>query len=82
MPTTKTCVGLELMASHLGSAPIRSSHFDANRQWDVFRKLIHVHGRPIMLLPLIHAYELCEAIRDDGVKVVLGGHGADELFYG
>lgn len=70
-----------LMASLLGCTH-RELYFDADRQWDVFRKLIHVHGEPIMLLPLIHAYELCEAIRDDGVKVVLGGHGADELFYG
>ncbi|MDP1957151.1 MAG: asparagine synthase (glutamine-hydrolyzing), partial [Rhodocyclaceae bacterium] len=70
-----------VMATHLGCTH-KEIYFDADRQWDVFRKLIHVHGEPIMLLPLIHAYELCEAIRDDGVKVVLGGHGADELFYG
>jgi len=35
-----------------------------------------------MLLPLIHAYELSEAIHDDGIKVVLNGNGADEIFYG
>lgn len=70
-----------VMAAHLGCRH-KEFYFDANRQWDVFRKLIRAHGEPIILLPLIHAYELCEAIRDDGVKVVLGGHGADELFYG
>lgn len=70
-----------VMANHLGCVH-REFYFNANRQWDVFRKLIHTHGEPIMLLPLIHAYELCEGVRDDGIKVVLGGHGADELFYG
>lgn len=70
-----------LMASKLGCAH-KEFYFDAGRQWEVFCDLIKVYGEPIMLLPLIHAYELSEAIRDDGVKVVLGGHGADELFYG
>ena len=35
-----------------------------------------------MLLPLIHSFELSQKIRDDGIKVVLNGNGADELFYG
>jgi asparagine synthase (glutamine-hydrolysing) len=70
-----------VMADHLGCVH-KEFYFSADRQWEIFRKLIHTHGEPIMLLPLIHAYELCEGVRDDGIKVVLGGHGADELFYG
>jgi asparagine synthase (glutamine-hydrolysing) len=35
-----------------------------------------------MLLPLVHTYALSRAIREDGIKVVLTGNGADELFYG
>ena len=35
-----------------------------------------------MLLPLTFALELCRNIRDDGLRVVLTGHGADELYYG
>lgn len=70
-----------VMANRLGCLH-REFYFDAGRQWEVFCKLIATHGDPIMLLPLIHAYELCEGIHADGVKVVLGGHGADELFYG
>ena len=30
----------------------------------------------------IHAYQLSKAIHEDGIKVVLAGHGADELFCG
>lgn len=70
-----------VMAAQLGCEH-KEFYFDAGRQWEVFRKLISSYGEPIMLLPLIHAYELSEAISADGVKVVLGGHGADELFYG
>ncbi|MDH5444527.1 MAG: asparagine synthase (glutamine-hydrolyzing) [Gammaproteobacteria bacterium] len=56
--------------------------FEPVRQFEVFNKIIKTYGEPIMLLPLIHAYELSEAIRDDGIKVVMNGNGADELFYG
>jgi asparagine synthase (glutamine-hydrolysing) len=70
-----------IMANHLGCIH-KEFYFSADRQWEIFRKLIHTHGEPIMLLPLIHAFELCEGVREDGIKVVLGGHGADELFYG
>ena len=60
----------------------REFYFDADRQFEVFSRLIHTYGEPIALLPLVHTFELCEAIKADGIKVVLAGHGADELFYG
>lgn len=70
-----------VMAARLGCKH-REFYFDPKQQWDGFCRLIHGYGEPVMVLPLIYALQLCEAIHQDGLKVVLGGHGADELFYG
>lgn len=56
--------------------------FDADRHHDHLELMLRRHGEPIMLLPLGHAYELFTHIRDDGLRVVMTGHGADEVFYG
>jgi asparagine synthase (glutamine-hydrolysing) len=69
------------MAQTLGTRH-REFYFDPDEQWDIFRSLMHIYGEPIMLLPLVHTYVLSRAIREDGIKVVLTGNGADELFYG
>lgn len=69
------------VASQLGCEH-KEFYFDAERQFEIFRNIQKTYGEPIALLPLVHGYELCSAIRDDDIKVVLTGHGADELFYG
>ena len=56
--------------------------FDADRHHDHLELMLRLHGEPIMLLPLGHAYELFSRVRDDGVRVVMTGHGADEVFFG
>ena len=56
--------------------------FDADRHHDHLELMLRRHGEPIMLLPLGHAYELFTRVRDDGLRVVMTGHGADEVFYG
>ena len=56
--------------------------FDPSRQHQQFECLLQLYGEPIMLLPLTYAYELCAHIRDDGLRVVMTGHGADEIYYG
>lgn len=70
-----------LIATKLGTKH-KEFYFDPGRQYEILKKILVTYGEPIMLLPLIHAYELSEAIRDEGIKVVLNGNGADELFYG
>lgn len=70
-----------IMAGRLGTVH-RAFHFDPDEQWDIMKHLIGRHGEPIMLLPLVHTYALCRALREQGIKVVLAGNGADELFYG
>lgn len=70
-----------LMAKRLGTAH-RELYFDPAEQWSSFCKILAGFGEPIMLLPLVHTFQLCQAIRVDGLKVVMAGHGADELFYG
>ncbi len=69
------------MAEQLGTRH-KEFYFNPEEQWQIFNQLIATYGEPIMLLPLAHTYTLCRAIRDDGIKVVLTGNGADELFYG
>lgn len=60
----------------------RTISADISRYHDHFEDLMKQLGEPIVLLPLIHALELFTAIRNDGIKVVMTGHGGDELFYG
>lgn len=76
----------ELIRARRAAAVLGTNHqefyFDPDRQHELMLDLLKIYGEPIALLPLVHSYELCKHIRDDGIKVVLSGHGADELFYG
>lgn len=69
------------MATHYGTRHTEV-WFDADRHHDHLELMLRRHGEPIMLLPLGHAYELFSRVRDDGVRVVMTGHGADEVFFG
>jgi asparagine synthase (glutamine-hydrolysing) len=70
-----------LMANKLGTIH-KEFYFEPDAQWEIMGKLLSVYGEPIMLMTLLHAYTLFRAIQDDGIKVVMTGNGADELFYG
>jgi asparagine synthase (glutamine-hydrolysing) len=69
-----------LVANHL-DIELKEIHFESN-DLEVYKKLIKAYGEPTFLLPLVFAYKLYEKISQDGIKVVLTGNGADELFFG
>lgn len=54
------------------------SHLDHLK---VVERLVDYLGEPLNLLPAVHSYAIIEAARKD-LKVLIGGNGADELFYG
>jgi asparagine synthase (glutamine-hydrolysing) len=74
-------VRARFVAKKLGTLH-KEFYFDPETQFNDFKKILNVYGEPIMLLPLIHAYQLSKEVYRDGIKVVLNGNGADELFYG
>lgn len=49
---------------------------------DEIRKTIRAYGEPIHLYQIIYSNMLLEEMKKDGIKVAVGGNGADELFYG
>lgn len=76
----------DLLRAQVAAKAIGTEHqelyFDANVQLNTLQKLLATYGEPIALLPLLYSYALAQKIYDDGGRVVLAGHGADELFYG
>lgn len=70
-----------VMAERIGTQH-REFYFDSSRQWEVMGELLRYYGEPIAIMPLTYAAELFRHIHADGGRVVLMGHGADELFYG
>jgi len=69
------------VAKHFGLEH-KEYFFDPDEQLELLKNTIHSYGEPIALLPIIHARVLCRHIKSDGIKVVMNGNGADELFYG
>jgi asparagine synthase (glutamine-hydrolysing) len=49
---------------------------------DMLPRMVHMLDEPIGDAAAINAYLICKAARDAGVKVLLSGMGADELFGG
>lgn len=47
-----------------------------------FRRLVREFGEPYNLYQIAYTRQLLGAMRKDGIKVAVGGNGADELFYG
>ena len=76
----------DLKRARIYSQYINSDHkeyyFDPVQEWSSFKNITKVNGEPLPLLPLVHASHICKKVKDDGIKVMLSGIGADELFFG
>jgi asparagine synthase (glutamine-hydrolysing) len=60
-------------------------HHEIQLQSDIIRDLpamVHTLDEPIGDPAALNTYLICKAARDRGVKVLLSGMGADELFFG
>ena len=70
-----------LMASHLGSAhhEVLVSRGDIAR---IFPQVVHHTERPVLRTAAAPLFLLSKLVHDAGIKVVLTGEGADEMFAG
>jgi asparagine synthase (glutamine-hydrolysing) len=50
--------------------------------WDKLGEILHFHDEPVHSLTVLVSYELYRLARDNGVKVILNGQGADETLAG
>lgn len=46
------------------------------------KKMIKYYGEPIKLFQILYSDMVLEMMQKDGIKVAIGGNGADEIFYG
>ena len=70
-----------IMAEKLGTIHTEV-FFHPDEHWDGLHDIIKTYGEPIMLLPLSYSRKISAIAKQDGIKVLLSGNGADELFYG
>ncbi len=76
----------DLVRARAYSKYINSNHkeyyFDPIEEWASLKKISKINGEPLPLLPLVHSNYICKKVNEDGIKVMLSGIGADELFFG
>lgn len=71
----------QVMADHVGCR-LHSSRFDWQRTADMVRTMIFHAECPVKETYNTCSMQLSRAARDAGIKVILSGEGADELFAG
>ena len=82
-------IGFDYNDPELERARHISKMFNTDHKEIIFNKesfgemedLIGLYGEPLNLLPVLHLYKICQEARKE-VKVLIGGNGADEIFYG
>ncbi len=76
----------DLIRARSYSKLINSDHkeyyFDPIEEWSSLKKISKINGEPLPLLPLVHSHYISRKVKEDGIKVMLSGIGADELFFG
>lgn len=69
-------LGLELKEVYLKDTKIYKNVVNS------IKEVIKQYGEPINLLQILYSDLLLNEMKKDGIKVAIGGNGADELFYG
>lgn len=69
------------VADALGAEMVEVS-FDESDFWQLLPRIVAVMDDPAADYAILPTYKLSEAVRADGLKVVLSGEGGDELFAG
>lgn len=75
-------LGRAKQVAQLFDVPLNVFEYDEALQAKLYKKLVEIYGEDIYLLPLTHAARLYQQIAQNGIKVVMTGIGADEIFYG
>lgn len=61
---------------------LKTFEYKREAQKELYDRMVKIYGEEVRLLPLTHAARLYEQISSQGIKVVMSGIGADEIFYG
>jgi asparagine synthase (glutamine-hydrolysing) len=69
------------VAAHVG-APINETRITLRQFWDLFPQVTHALDLPVQQPTSVSLALIAAKARDDGLKVLLSGEGADELFGG
>ncbi len=69
------------VARHVG-AELRTSHIDKGQFWEMFPEVTYALDLPVAQPHSVSLALIARKAREDGLKVLLSGEGADELFGG
>lgn len=62
--------------------PIKKFYFEEDAVLDSLKETIALYGEPLSLFQFAYSDILFKNIKKEGIKVVITGHGSDEIFFG
>ncbi len=74
----------ELARAKIVSKKYKTKHYEhlfSMHDMQSYVHLLHTYGEPLNVMQSVYLNSLCKEIKKD-LKVVIGGNGADEIFYG